>query len=135
MQEKSSQPQPRVEPVTIQVDDQGQVKASPETQTLYGGDSVQWEFELGDTDSVEIVFHEMTTPTGGRHRGPFPPRNDQHNPSEGVFKHRGKGNVLTLPARPPAHGFREERWQYDINLTSGSGEVAQADPLIIVRAR
>jgi len=132
-QDQNSQPQARVYTVVISIDNEGKPRA--DDQTIFGGDSVEWEFEVEEKDAVEISFHEVTTPTGGRHRGPFPPRNDPHNPAEGVFKHAGKGKVLTLPARPPAHGFREERWKYDLNLTLASGEVATVDPLIIVRAR
>ncbi len=129
MQNQSSQPKPRVQPISVWIKG-GHVFACPDPADINVGDSVEWVFRP-DEDG-EVIGIEFETRNGLR--GPFPKREDDpdHNPSEGVYRKTGKGDVITAPARKTVDSV--EYWKYTASHRNLQGDVVRLDPIIIVRA-
>jgi len=123
----------------------GKIEAKPYRTCLHRGRSVDWEIEAGAEDEVELQFRPApqwvgTTgsepPRGGRGAkgegaglGPFvPDPNNPNNPSRGVYRRKGPGDIDSNTAELLG------RWEYSVTWRQpGLPPITTNSPMICIR--
>lgn len=122
----------------------GEIQAKPYRACLHRGRSVDWDVEAGADDDVELVFKPAPQGAGSSTAaaglqgaakgdlagsGPFvqDPGNP-HNPSRGVYRRRGPGDIDSNTAELLG------RWEYSITWRRpGLPPVTTNSPVICIR--
>lgn len=123
----------------------GEIQAKPYRACLHRGRSVDWDVEAGADDEVELVFKPApqgagsatSAPAGperagkGQGAGPGPFVQDpgnSHNPSRGVYRRKGPGDIDSNTAELLG------RWEYSVTWRRpGLPPVTTNSPVICIR--